>query len=104
MFEAEGALLISPFVAWATGTSAGGVAALCHEIPNDAVEGSAVVKAFARQEDKVVDGLGRLGGKEFDLDIAFIGVHDGPVLFRRIDLHVWRFAILLGHVSLVSVL
>ena len=37
---------------------AGGIAALDHEIRDDTMKNGAVVEAFARQENEIVDGLG----------------------------------------------
>src|ERR1700676_3534471 len=52
--------LVFKAVAWTAAPGTCWVAALDHEIGDDAMKHRAVIKAFARQEDKVVDGLGRV--------------------------------------------
>ena len=56
--------LVAEAVARATGAGAGGIAALRHEVLDDAVEDRAVIEAFAGQEHEVVDGLRGLVGEE----------------------------------------
>src|SRR4051812_14892048 len=48
------------------------VAALDHEVGNDAVEDQAVVEAVARELDEVLDGLRSLVRVELDLDRAMV--------------------------------
>ena len=50
-------------VAGAARARASGVAALGHEVGDDAVEGGVVVEAFAGEEDEVVDGVGGIVGE-----------------------------------------
>src|SRR5262245_4883224 len=50
------------------GAVALGIAALDHEARLDAMEGESVVEALVGEGDEVLDGLGRIVGKELDLD------------------------------------
>src|SRR6185312_8710034 len=54
------ARLIGELISGAASASAGGVAALRHEGPDDAVKRSAIIEAIAGQRDKIVDGGRRL--------------------------------------------
>jgi hypothetical protein len=64
-------------VAWATRASAVGAAALDHKVGNHPMEHQAIVKAFFRQFDEVLDGAWGLGLKQFEIDGALVGFHDG---------------------------
>jgi len=88
---------VPEFVAGAAGASAGRVAALCHEIGDDAVKDNAILKSLASQENEVVDGLGGFIGKQFDDQRADICFHTSGVFFLRVNFHFGRFVPLLGH-------
>ena len=62
--------LVFEAIAGAAAAGAGGVAALDHEVGDDAVEDGAVVEFVAGQEDEVVDGLGRFLGEQLADDFA----------------------------------
>ena len=64
-----------------------GIAALDHEVGDDAMKDGAVVEAFARQEYEIVHGLGRVLGEKLADDLALRGVERGRVLAGRIDRH-----------------
>src|SRR5436190_7277227 len=66
--------LILERVARAAGPGAGWVAALDHEVRDDAVEDHAVVEAVAGELAEVLDGLGRVVIEELNRDRAVIGV------------------------------
>ena len=86
-------------VARAAGAAAQRVAALDHEVLDDAVEDGAVVERRARlvlaglrvgpgllaggQSDEVLDGLRRVVAEEVDLDVAVVGVDRGYVCVQR---------------------
>jgi len=67
---------VTELVAWAAGAGAGGVAALDHEVGDDAVEFDAVVVAALGEVEEVGAGHGRLRGEERAFDLAFVGVND----------------------------
>src|SRR5690349_10270267 len=50
--------LVLKFIAGSAAAGAGGIAALDHEVGDHAMKHGAVVKAFAREEDEIVDSLG----------------------------------------------
>ena len=77
--------LICEAIARTAATGAGGVAALDHEIGDHAVEDGAIVETLARQEDEIVDRLGRFIGEKSDGDVAFIGVEDGGVALLGVE-------------------
>jgi len=62
------------------------------------VEDDAVVKAFTREEDEVVDRIRDFISKQLDHHGAFVGFHVSGVFLLRVDLHRGRGAPLLGHV------
>ena len=94
--------LVAELVARAAGAGAGGVAALGHEALDDAVERDAVVVAVAGEEDEVVDGVRRLVGEQLDDDVAVVGADGRRVALARVDDHLRRCAVLLGHSVLLS--
>jgi len=51
------------FITGTAGARGGGIAALDHEVRNDAMKDRAIVETFASQEDKIVDGLRGVFGK-----------------------------------------
>src|SRR5581483_7696712 len=89
--------LISKFVAGPAGAFAGGVAALRHEIRDDAMEDDALVESFTRQEDKVVYGLGGFVGEEFNNHCAFFCFHAGFVFLFGVNDHRGRGVPLFCH-------
>ena len=91
-------LVLEP-VAWAASAGARRVAALEHEVGDDAVENRAVVEVVVREEDEVVNGLGRVGRVELDLDVALGGGDRGLVALARVDLHGGRGVVLLHGVG-----
>lgn len=60
--------LVVKLITGAAATGAGRVAALDHEVGDDAVENETVVKAVVRQIFEVGDGARSLVGEEFDFD------------------------------------
>lgn len=67
---------VAEFVAWAARSGAGWVAALNHEVGDDAVEFDVVVVVFFGEVEVVRDGHGGLGSEEGGFDVAFFGVED----------------------------
>ena len=63
-------------VSRAAATSSRGIAALHHEVGNDAVEGDSVVVAPARQIQETGTGDRGIGGVKGDVNIALGGFHD----------------------------
>ena len=74
-----------------------GVAALDHEVGDDAVELDAVVEAVAGQEDEVVDGVRRVLGEEIDDDRPARGLERRGVFVCRVDRHGRGRVILFAH-------
>jgi len=74
--------------ALAAAAGTGGVAALDHEVPDDAVKDQAVVVAVLRMCHEVLTGFRGLLRKETDGNIPHIGVHDrnGLAFLRPIEL------------------
>ena len=66
--------LVLELVAGPARAGAGRVTALDHEVGDDAVEHDAVVEALPGEALEVLDGLGRVGRVELELDRAVIGV------------------------------
>ncbi len=75
--------LIVEFVTGTAHTGAGGVAALGHEICDDAVEDSVVVEAFARKEHEIVHGAGSFGCIKLTDEVAFVSFEDVEERFER---------------------
>src|SRR5690606_30026277 len=71
--------------------------ALDHEVVDDAVEFHAVIKALARQENKIVDRFRGMLREEVQLDLTFGGVDHRFVLLFEINLHFWGRIPLLFH-------
>src|SRR4051794_33196870 len=67
--------LVRERVAGAARAGAGRVAALDHEVLDDAVEDHPVVEAVARELLEVLDGLGCVLVEQLDLDRTVVGVH-----------------------------
>ena len=78
---------VDDLVARRTAAVPGRVATLDHEVRHDAVERESVVEALAREEDEVVDALGRVLGVERNGDVAAGRGHDGGVGLGRVDGH-----------------
>jgi hypothetical protein len=66
-------------VAGTAAPGACGVAALNHEVVDDAMKRYSVIEAFASQKDEVVDRLGRMLGIELEFDRASVGLHCGAI-------------------------
>lgn len=62
---------------FAAGPVTHGVAALDHELADDAVEDGVVVVAIFRVRDKVLNGFRGSFGEEAEVDVAVGGVEDG---------------------------
>src|SRR5262245_6363872 len=62
-----------------------GVAALNHEVGDHAMELGAVVEAGVGQLLEVRDGIGRLVGKELELDGAAAGFHDSALIGHQVS-------------------
>ena len=92
------------FVARSTHTGAGRIAALRHEVGNDAMEGDVVVKALIGQEDKVIDGFGGSRWVELEDDLTLRGAQRRDVLFGDVYRHLGRGAPLfvIGHGRFLS--
>jgi hypothetical protein len=67
---------------WISATGAGGVAALDHEISDDAVELDAVVETDVGEVEKVSGGDRNLGGKQGAFDCAAGGVQNDTDVFH----------------------
>jgi hypothetical protein len=79
--------LVGEAVAGTAAAGAGGVAALDHEVGDDAVEDGAVVELVAGEEDEVADGVRRFGGEELTNNCAARRFERGGVLLGRINRH-----------------
>jgi hypothetical protein len=64
-------------VAGTASTSTVGAATLDHKVADYPMEIQAIVKAFLRQFDEVLNSAGGLGVKQFQIDCALVGFHDG---------------------------
>ena len=82
---------VGEFVAGAARSGALRAPALHHEIRNDPMEGSTIIKAVLGKEDEIVDGVRAIGGEQFANNIAAGCFKRGRVGFRRVDYHVWLF-------------
>jgi len=85
MFEV-GVKFVAEAIARAATTGTGRIAALDHEVLDDAVEGNAVVKTFTGEKDKIVDGKWHLVSIKAYGHVAFAGFDSSSVCFRRVDL------------------
>lgn len=65
---------IGKFVAWAASAGAGGVAALDHEVRDDAVELDSVVVVALCEVEEIGAGGGGSGGEEGGFDVSLGGV------------------------------
>src|SRR5579884_2182949 len=77
--------LVLELVAGAAPAAALRVAALDHEVIDDAMEGEPVVEAVAGEEYEVVDRLRRAGRVERDDDVAPFGADRRPVALAGLD-------------------
>ena len=68
--------LILKGISWAAPAGSRGIAALHHEVGNDAMEGDSVVVAPARQIQETGTGDRGIGGVKGDVNIALGGFHD----------------------------
>ena len=58
----------------------GGVAALDHEVGDNAVESGIVIVAVFNQKDKIIHRFGSIGGEEFQYQIAAVGFQSRRIL------------------------
>src|SRR5207237_5402845 len=70
-----------------TTSGAGRVAALDHEVGEDAMKDCAVVKVFAREKDEVVHRFRSVLGKKIAHDLSPRGLERGGVMLVGIDRH-----------------
>lgn len=75
---------IGKLISWTAGSGSGWVAALDHEVGNDAVKYDAVIKPFASQEHKIVHGLRRVVGEQRAFNGATGGIKSGSVILARL--------------------
>lgn len=67
--------LVRELVAGTAGAVAARIAALDHEVGDDAVKGQAVVVAAFGEVEEIGGGHGNLGGVDDALDVALVGLH-----------------------------
>jgi len=87
---------VGEFVAGATASGSGRVAALDHKVGDDAVKTHAIIKAIACQKNEVVHGFGRVSGEKLHLDVARVGFEGRSVVFGRVDGHCGCLSVLFG--------
>jgi len=95
--------LVGELVAGAACARASWIAALRHEILNDAVERHGLVESLAGEEHEIVDGTGRFVRKQFDDNVALVQLERRNIFFLGINHHFRRFRKSLGHLfSLIT--
>src|SRR5579885_828567 len=81
---------------------AGRIAALNHEVLDDAMKQRAVIKFFPREKNKIVHGFWRILGKQVADDFPARGIKRGGIFLGRIDGHRRRSRILFWHRFILS--
>ena len=94
--------LIFEFVAWSAGSCSRGVAALDHEVGNNAVKNRAVVKSIAGQKNEITNSLRSVLHEEIHDHRAAGRIERGSVLLRGINHHGGRSRVLFTHAPSVG--
>src|ERR1700676_2782845 len=82
--------LVLELVARPTAARAGRIAALHHEIRDHSMENRTVVALLLSQEYEIVNGLGRVFGKQLANNLATRRLKRSRVLFGSVDRHLGR--------------
>lgn len=78
---------VGELVAGSASSRAGGVAALCHEAGNHAVEGGVIVETFSGKEHEVIYGSWDVLRKKFQYQSALIRFHYSRIFFIIVNGH-----------------